>query len=108
MLQLQSKQEDIRKILENHLENKKKNCDPMDLFDELKAFGVEEEPNTVNSAVLDDRELIKQFVNQNVEMGLSETMPSFKFEVILPGEFFLEKFLSVRWLETIHSVNFLV
>ena len=96
LLQLQSKQEDIRNILENRLENKKKNCDPID---ELKAFGVEEEPNTVNSAVLDDREIIKQFVTQNVEMGLSETMPSIKFEVVLPGEFFLEKFLLVRLIK---------
>ena len=101
LLQLQSKQEDIRKILENRLENKNLNCDPMDPFDELKAFGVEEEPNAVNSAVLDERDIIKQFVNQNVEMGLSETMPRINFEVILPGEFFLEKFLLVRLIKEI-------
>merc|ERR1719333_882819 len=47
----------------------------------------------VISAVFDDREALRQFSGKNTEMKVSKTVPSVKFQVVLPGELFLEKFL---------------
>ena len=48
------------------------------------------------SALLEDEEVLERLAKEKIEMGVSDTMPAVKFQVILPGEFFLEQLLLVR------------
>ena len=84
LLELQYKQEEIIKIISTQLNSK----------DKLQSDRVASGPEI--SALLEDEEILNRLTKDKIEMGVSDSMPAVRFQVVLPGEFFLEQLLLVR------------
>ena len=84
LLELQYKQEEIIKTISTQLNSK----------DKLQSDRVASGPEI--SALLEDEEILNRLTRDKIEMGVSDSMPAVRFQVVLPGEFFLEQLLLVR------------
>ena len=84
LLELQYKQEEMIKIISTQLNSK----------DKLQSDRVASGPEI--SALLEDEKILNRLTKAKIEMGVSDSMPAVRFQVVLPGEFFLEQLLLVR------------